>query len=284
MYDYQNRAVVGSDPSGHAGANAAQKRAPASQAKPDLKQEALRYIHLQDAAQKLAQERLAKMDKDLETTKYREHYGYDAEPHRNRLSMRGRPRQRAASEQAQDDDDSSDDERARRVRRQMAQLNNATADVDAKKKDADRKALLAAAERNVHKSMDTMDEQVFQSTGKISQAKMDEWAAKAREKAQKDAELRGQQHGKTHIGGGRFMDQAAIEAIAQSRLQPTLDQINDTAEKKRAKDEEMRLDKEEQERQKRTEKQKHKEEKDEQKHIKREFLVIIDSLTTSIAY
>ena len=282
MYDYQNRAVLGSDPSGTAGATAAQKRAPVSQSQPDLKQEALRYIHLQDAAQKLAQERLAKMDKDLEHTKYREHYGYDAEPHRNRLSMRGRPRQRAASDQPDDDDDSSDDERARRVRRQMAQLNNATADVDAKKKDADRKALLAAAERNVHRSMDTMDEQVFQSTGKISQAKMDEWAAKAREKAQKDAELRGQQHGKTHIGGGKFMDQAAIEAIAQSRLQPTLDQINDTAEKKRAKDEEMRLDKEEQERQKRTEKQKHKEEKDEQKHLKRKFLIIIDSLSISL--
>ena len=276
MYDYQNRTVLGSDPSGTAGATAAQKRAPASQSQPDLKQEALRYIHLQDAAKKLAQERLDKMDKNLETTRYREHYGYDAEPHRNRLSMRGRPRQRAASEQPQDeDDDSSDDERARRVRRQMAQLNNATADVDAKKKEADRKALLAAAERNVHKSMDTMDERVFQSTGKVSQAKMDEWAAKAREKAQKDAELRGQQHGKTHIGGGKFMDQAAIEAIAQSRLQPTLDQINDTAEKKRARDEEIRLDKEEQERQKRTEKQKQKEEKDEQKHIKRECLVIV---------
>ena len=109
-------------------------------------------------------------------------------------------------------------------------------------------------------------------------------AAKAREKAQKDAEARGQHHGKTHIGGGRYMDQADIEAIAQSRLQPTLDQINDTAEKKRAKDEEMRLDKEEQERQKRTEKQKHKEEKDEQKHIKREFSVFVDSLSSILAY
>jgi hypothetical protein len=274
MYEHQNRAVFSSDPSGTAGASAAHSRAPASIAQPDLKQEALRYINLQDAAQKLAHERLAKMDKDLETTKYREHYGYDAEPHRNRLSMRGRPRQRPASEQAQnDDDDSSDDERARRVRRQMNQLNTSVADVDAKKKEADRKALLAAAERNVHKSMGDMDEKVFQSTGKVSQAKMDEWAAKAREKAQKDAELRGQHHGKTHIGGGKFMDQAAIEAIAQSRLQPTLDAINETAEKKRARDEEIRLDKEEQERQKRNEKQKLKEEKDEQKHIKRKSLM-----------
>lgn len=273
MYEYQNRAVLGSDPSGAAGATAAHSRAPVSKSQPDLKQEALRYIHLQDAAQKLAQERLAKMDKNLETTKYREHYGYDAEPHRNRLSMRGRPRQRPESAQAQnnDDDDSSDDERARRVRRQMNQLNTTVADVDAKKKEADRKALLAAAERNVHKSMDTMDERVFQSTGKISQAKMDEWAAKARKKAQEDAEVRGQNHGKTHIGGGKFMDQAAIEAIAQSRLQPTLDEINDTAEKKRARDEEIRLDKEEQERQKRSEKQKQKEEKDEQKQIKRKL-------------
>lgn len=271
MYDYQNRTVLESDASGAAGAAAAHGRAPTSQSQPDLKQEALRYIHLQDAAQKLAQERLAKMDKDLEPAKYREHYGYDAEPHRNRLSMRGRPRQRAASEQPQDeDDDSSDDERARRVRRQMNQLNSSVADVDAKKKEADRKALLAAAERNVHKSMDTMDERVFQSTGKVSQAKMDEWAAKARKKAEEEAAQRGKNQGKTHIGGGKFMDQAAIEAIAQSRLQPTLDEINDTAEKKRARDEELRLDKEEQERQKRNEKQKQKEEKDEQKQIKRE--------------
>ncbi|KAM0701103.1 hypothetical protein Q7P35_011464 [Cladosporium inversicolor] len=272
MYEHQNRTVFSSDPSGAAGASAAHNRAPSTMSQPDLKQEALRYITLQDTAKKLANERLAKMDKDLETTKFREHYGYDAQPHRNRLSMRGRPRQRPGSQQGQNDDDdySSDDERARRVRRQMNQLNSSVADVDAKKKEADRKALLAAAERNVHKSMNSMDEQVFQSTGKVSQAKMDEWAAKAREKAQKDAELRGQQHGKTHIGGGKFMDQAAIEAIAQSRLQPTLDAINDTAEKKRARDEEIRLDKEEQERQKRNEKQKHKEEKDEQKQIKQE--------------
>jgi hypothetical protein len=272
MYEHQNRTTFGSDLSGAAGATAAHNRAPVSAAQPDLKQEALRYINLQDAAQKLAHERLAKMDKDLENTKYREHYGYDAEPHRNRLTMRGRPRQRPASEQAQnDDDDSSDDERARRVRRQMKQLNTSVADVDSKKKEADRKALLAAAERNVQKSMSTMDEQVFQNTGKVTQSKMDEWAAKARKKAQEDAELRGQHHGKTHIGGGKFMDQAAIEAIAQSRLQPTLDAINETAEKKRARDEEIRLDKEEQERQKRSEKQKHKEEKDEQKHIKRKL-------------
>ena len=46
----------------------------------------------------------------------------------------------------------------------------------------------------------------------------------------------------------------------------------------------MRLDKEEQERQKRTEKQKHKEEKDEQKHIKREFLIIVDSFLPITAY
>ncbi|KAM0721831.1 hypothetical protein Q7P37_002756 [Cladosporium fusiforme] len=271
MYDYQNRTVLKDDTAGTAGAAAAHTRAPVSQSQPDLKQEAMRYIHLQDAAQKLAQERLAKMDKNLEPHKFREHYGYDAEPHRSRLSMRGRPRQRASSEQPQEDGDSSDDEeRARRVRRQMTQFNTAIADVDTKKKESDRKALLAAAERNVHKSMDNMDERVFQSTGKVSQAKMDEWAAKARKKAEEEAKLRGQHQGKMHIGGGKFMDQAEIEAIAQSRLQPTLDEINDTAEKKRAKDEEIRLDKEEQERQKRSEKQKQKEEKDEQKQIKQD--------------
>lgn len=273
MYEYQNRTALAEDTSGTAGAAAAQKRAPASQSQPDLKQEAMRYINLQDAAHKLAQERLAKMDKNLEPHKFREHYGYDAEPHRrSRLSMRGRPRQRASSEQPEEEPDSSDDEeRARRVRRQMSHFNTAVADVDAKKKETDRKALLAAAERNVHKSMDNMDERVFQSTGKVSQAKMDEWAAKARKKAEEEAKLRGQHQGKMHVGGGKFMDQSEIEAIAQSRLQPTLDEIHDSAEKKRARDEEIRLDKEEQERQKRNEKLKNKEEKEGQKQIKREF-------------
>lgn len=274
MYEYQNRTVLGPDLTGTTGAEAAQSRQQTSTAPADLKQEALRYIHLQDAARTLADERLAKVDKNFEAARYREYYGYSMQPQRSRLSMRGRTRRRASSEggnKQQDDSDSDDEVQASRVRRQMSQFGSALADIDAKKQQNDRKALLAAAERNVNKSMNNMDERVFQDTGKISQAKMDEWAAKARQKAQEESEQRNENKGKTHVGGGKFMDQSEIEAIAQARLKPTLDELNDTAEKKRAHDEEMRLEKEEQDRQKIHEKQTKQAEKEEQKQIKSEL-------------
>ena len=67
------------------------------------------------------------------------------------------------------------------------------------------------------------------------------------------------------------MDQAEIEAIAAARLKPTLDEINDTAEKRRARDEEIRVEKEGQERAKREEKARNKEERDEVKRTRSEF-------------
>ncbi|KAK6403028.1 Eisosome assembly protein, partial [Oleoguttula sp. CCFEE 5521] len=115
-----------------------------------------------------------------------------------------------------------------------------------------------------------MDDKVFQDTGKVSQTKMDEWAAKARQKAQLESDVRQENHGKTHIGGGKFMEQSEIEAIALARLKPTFDEINDTAEKKRARDEELRLEREELERNKRDKKTQEREEKDEAKKIKNE--------------
>jgi hypothetical protein len=50
--------------------------------------------------------------------------------------------------------------------------------------------------------------------------------------------------GRIHVGGGKYMDQSEIDAIAQARLQPTLDDITDKAEKQRALDEENRLEQE----------------------------------------
>ena len=50
--------------------------------------------------------------------------------------------------------------------------------------------------------------------------------------------------GRVHIGGGKYLDQSEIDAIAKARLQPTLDDITEKAEKQRARDEEIRLDQE----------------------------------------
>ena len=225
---------------GSAGAETAHKRNMSAASQPDIKVEAMKYIALQDQAHKLAQERLAKVDKDMENSKYREYYGYSdkTSPRKSRLSMRGRNRRRAASEGA-DSDDSDDEMQARRIRSQMSQLNTGVDNVSDKQRDDDRARLMKAAEKRVHDRMHDMDEKVFQETGKPTQSMMDDWETKAREKAEKNRSERETHPGKTHIGGGKYMDQSESEAIAAARLKPTMDELNDTATKKRERDEEM---------------------------------------------
>ena len=149
----------------------------------------------------------------------------------------------------------------------MSSLNNSVAQQD-EKRTQDRAALLAAAEKKVQAQMHTMDEQVFQQTGQVTPAMMEEWEAKARARATVDSENRQRNFGKVNIGGGKYMDQSELDAIAQSRLQPTLNEINDNAEKKRARDEEIRLDQEERRRVQMSEKEREKEVKAESKRLK----------------
>jgi hypothetical protein len=256
---------------GMSAATTSHNRVPsATSAQPDLRQQAVQYLNLQEAAQKLANERLAKLEPDG-AARYRAHYGYEQQPARSRLSLRNRPgRNRAESnpKPVQNDDDSSDDEfRSRRIRNQMSSLNNSVAQQD-EKRNQDRAALLAAAEKKVQAQMHTMDEQVFQQTGKVTPAMMEEWEAKARARATAQSEDRQRNFGKVSIGGGKFMDQSELDAIAQSRLQPTLDEINTNAEKKRARDEELRLDQEQRRRTQMSEKEREREVKAETKRMK----------------
>lgn len=264
----EDEAALASGGMGLSAATSSHANAPApSGPAPDIKSQALQYIHLQEAAQRLANERLAKMDPDG-AARYRAHYGYEADQPRSRLSLRGRGRRRADSE-AQNADESSDDEmQARRIRNQMSGLNKSVAENDADKQKKDRAALLAAAERKVHAQMHNMDEKVFQETGKVSPAMMEEWEAKARARAAADSEVRQKNFGKVNIGGGRYMDQSELEAIAQSRLQPTLDEISQTAEKKRARDEELRLEQDEKRRTETSQKQRDREVKYEQQKLR----------------
>lgn len=203
----------------------------------DIKREARQYVGLQEAAQRLAAERLAKLEPD-EASRYRQHYGYSKEPHRSRLSIR-RSRRRANSEGEMDSDDEA---QARRIRMQMSNLTTTLGETDAKKKGQDRAALLAAAQKSVHERIHAMDEKVFMETGKQSPAMKKEWEEKARAKATADSEGRMKNHGKVHIGGGKFLDQSELEAIAQERLQPTLDMISEAARKQREEDEARRVE------------------------------------------
>lgn len=199
--------------------------------------------NLQEAAQRLAQERLAKLRDEHE--EYKNYYGQRSPTTRSRLSIHSKLRRRASSDGAIDD---MDEEQSRKIRAQMSIFKNNLATVDEKKRQKDRDALLAAARRNVRASMHSMDEEVFQETGKSSPAQREEWASKAKEKAQADSNARMENYGKVHIGGGKYFDQADVDAVARSRIQPTLDDINEKAETQQARGEEIKLEKEEQER------------------------------------
>ena len=198
------------------------------------------YANLQEAAKKLAAERLAKLHD--EHAAYRNYYGTQKQPNK-RLSIRGR---RRASSDGQAD--GSDEERSRQIRNEMSLFTDKLAQIDNKKRKQDRDSLLAAAQRNVRASMNAQDERLFNETGKVSPAMMAEWEAKAKAKAEAESEVRMANHGMVNIGGGKFLDQSEVDAIAAAKVQPTLDEITVTAEKHRARDEELRQQKLERER------------------------------------
>lgn len=225
-----------------AGARAARNRASSDASAGVVPVSTNNYGNLEEAARKLAQERLAKLHD--ENAEYREYYGATTSPQRSKLSMSLRNRRRTNSYERASDD--SDEEQSRRIKTQMSIFHSKLAEVDTKKRQADRDALLNAAHKNVTKQMNAMDEKVFKDTGKTSPQQRELWERQARERAQRDSDERMINVGKVHIGGGKYMDQSEVEAIARARLQPTLDDITEKAEKQRARDEEIRMDQERQ--------------------------------------
>ena len=197
------------------------------------------YENLEEAARRLAQERLSKLHD--EHAEYRQYYGTNTTPQRSRTTFLWRDRGRPT---IREDDGDSDVEESRKIRQQMSLFQGKLADVDNKKRQADRDALLAAAHKNVTARMNAMDEKVFSETGKMSTHQRELWERQARERAQRESDARMINVGKVHIGGGKYLEQEEIDAIARARLQPTLDDITQKAEEQRARDEEIRLEQE----------------------------------------
>lgn len=192
--------------------------------------EPMRYTNLQEAAQKLAHERLSKLhNEQAQNLEYRDYYGSQQNQSvGRRLTLRGRPRRRASS---LDNDRAQSD----RIRAQMSLFSSNLSNVDDKKRKADREALLAVAQRNVNKQMHGMDERVFADTGKVAPSLLEDWETKAQAAAQAQSESRLQNHGKVDIGGGKFVEQSEVDAVASRNVQPVLDDINEKAEINREK-------------------------------------------------
>ena len=239
----------------------------------------MRFENLQEAAHKLAQERLAKLhDEHAKNREYRDYYGDNAsnagggsKTNTNyRLSMRGRARRRASSDGDLDEDKAT----SNKIRGQMSIFSNNLAQVDEKKRARDRENLLAAAQRNVTKSLHGMDERVFADTGKVAPSLLSEWEVKAHAAAQANSEARMQNHGMIHIGGGKFVKQSEIDAVAQRNVQPVLDEINEKAEAVRERQAALKLDQETAVRKAADKKTREKESKAINKKLKRKFAIL----------
>ncbi|KAF2098950.1 hypothetical protein NA57DRAFT_76183 [Rhizodiscina lignyota] len=285
MYDMQQSRIEEAAGLGAARASRIAGTSPLTQ--DNLKTAAMQQLSLQEAAQRLAEERLAKMKPD-DTTALREYYGYKSPPRspriRNKLSIRGRKRSNSDGvTMAPPTDrwaDSDDEEQSRRIRNQMSLFRDQVQEVDVKKRQKDRAALIAAAEKKVHAQMHDLDEKVFNDTGKMSPAMIEEWENKSRLRLEKKLEEErverqqsregGAKSEKIHIGGGKYMDKAEIESIARKRVHPTLLEIGEQAERQRKKDREMAAEKEEKRKEARLEKEKSNEKREEEKRARAE--------------
>jgi Eisosome protein 1 len=233
-----------------------------------LKQRAMDYLALQDTAQKLATNRLSKINDPDEIADFRSYYGYP-EPKNSSTSFL-----KTIGYRRSNNDETSDRAQSERIRSQMTLLQAQIAQVDTSKRDQDRQHVREAAERIVHDRMHKLDETVFNQTGKMSPAMVDEWDAKARARITEErvtAERERQPKDRVDIGGGMYIDQSEIDAIAEARVRPTLDNIDEAVGRKKAADTEAKLNDEEKKRHVLLEKQRKKDLKGEQKHVKGKF-------------
>lgn len=246
MYTQQQKqfdAVSNAQPGSNAllGASTAHARRFSSSTS-DSEVQPMRFSNLQEAAQKLANERLAKLhDEHAQNREFRDYYTPSPAP-LSKLTSRGRARRRATSEGGMN----LDREQSDKIRAQMSQFSSNVSQIDAQKRQKDRDALIAAAQRNVTKQLQGIDERVFADTGKVPPSLLSEWEAKADAAARErgDSRMETETYGKVHIGGGKFIDQSDIDEIAQRNVQPVLDEIQEEADAERERQAAIKAEKE----------------------------------------
>lgn len=208
-------------------------------------QEPLPYgVSLQEAAYRLAQERLAKLQEEHEKNRgLTEYYGTQGAPQRSKLgTIRGKLTRRRSSS---DGDLLEDRWRSQHIQKQMSMLNNKLSEVDEEKRAHDRQALLAAAQRNVKAQLHDMDEKLQTENGRIPQITMGDWERKAHIAAQTRFDSSHHEKlNKVDLGGGMFMDRSEVDAIAARNVQPLLNEINEKAEREKERREAERIEEE----------------------------------------
>lgn len=249
----------------------------------------MQFTNLQEAAYKLAQERLARLQDEHQRNRGLADY-YGTSPtsptspgRRLTKTMGSKLRRRASSDgdvvvaaaslggMGADDDR----QRSRQIRKQMSLFSTRLDEVDESKRARDREALLAAAQRNVKATLDGMDEKMYREQGRVPPSKLNEWEAKAHVAAQarSEARLAGDMSGKVDLGGGQYMDRDKVDEIAARRVQPVLDEINERAELERQRLVAQREEQEKKRLESEAEKAKNREAKEDARRVKGECLL-----------
>jgi len=199
----------------------------------DHEQPPIFFNNLQEAAYRLAQERLAKLhDEHQKNRDFQEYYGSPGLPQRGKFgSIRNKLTRRRSSS---DGDLLNDQQRSQQIRHQMSLFNTRLMEVDEQKRTRDREALLAAAQKNVKARLQDMDDALSLQNGRIQPSSTGDWERKAHAAAQARFDAaRIESRRKIDIGGGKFMDKDEVEQIAARTVQPLLDEINQNAERER---------------------------------------------------
>ncbi|KAK3398957.1 hypothetical protein B0T20DRAFT_186346 [Sordaria brevicollis] len=211
------------------------------------------YNSLQDAAYRLAQERLAKLhDEHQKNREMQEYYNTGAistaaaagQGTNNGGGAFGSIRNKLTRRRSSSDGDivglglANDRQRSQHIRKQMSLFNTKIAEVDEQKRERDRQALLQAAQRNVKARLQGMDEKLQAEKGAvIPHTSKSDWDVKAQAAAQARFDASNSRRpldaDQVDIGGGKMLDRATVEGIAAKRVQPLLDEINDNAERER---------------------------------------------------
>jgi len=209
-------------------------------------QQPMQFTNLQEAAYKLAQERLAKLHAEHQQNReFQEYYGSSPTPRRS-LTLRNKMMRRRSSSDGDVTMLSDDRKRSQEIRQQMSLFSSKLSQVDEQKRQKDREALMAAARRNVEAQLQGIDKKVAADTGMVPPSSQSpEWESRARAEAHaRSMARRDENAGKIDIGGGKYMDRAEVDEIAAKRVQPMLDDITEKAEKERERQAALRLEEE----------------------------------------
>ncbi|KAI9781972.1 MAG: hypothetical protein M1839_005565 [Geoglossum umbratile] len=185
---------------------------------------------LEEAASKLANERLARLHSEHEA--YRNYYGINHTQSPPYVQDVARRRAFSVGQST-----AHDREQSKEIRSELSLLTDRVAQVDTEKLDRGRIALIAAAQKNVQARMHKMDEKILSETGRLPPSTQEKWEALAIAAAEAESRVRISNYGKINVESGRPVDQERFDTATARNVQPYLGEISETLGRERAKEE-----------------------------------------------